>query len=46
MVKPAGNRERMSGMKLVEVYHFRVIAPAQYVAELLRSIEKVVPHQE
>ena len=30
-------------MKLVEVYHFRVIAPAQYVAELLRSIEKVVP---
>ena len=30
-------------MKLVEVYHFRVIVPAQYVAELLRSIEKVVP---
>ncbi len=43
MVGPVGNRERMSGMKVVEVYHFRVVVPAGYEAELLHSIEKVVP---
>ncbi len=30
-------------MKLVEVYHFRVVVPAGYEAELLHSIEKVAP---
>jgi hypothetical protein len=30
-------------MKLVEVYYFHVDVPAGYVAELLQSIEKVVP---
>ncbi len=43
MVKLAGNRERMSGMKLIEVYRFRVVVSAGYEAELLHSIEKVVP---
>jgi hypothetical protein len=43
MAKPAGIRERMSVMKLVEVYHFRVIVPAGYEAKLLHSIEKIVP---
>ncbi len=30
-------------MKVVEVYHFRVVVTAGYEAELLHSIEKVVP---
>ena len=30
-------------MKFVEVYHFRVVVSAGYEAELLHSIEKVVP---
>ncbi len=30
-------------MKVVEVYHFRVVVPTGYEAELLHSIEKVVP---
>ncbi len=30
-------------MKVVEVYHFRVVVPAGYEAKLLHSIEKVVP---
>jgi hypothetical protein len=33
----------MSVMKVVEVYHFRVVVPAGYEPELLHSIEKVVP---
>ena len=30
-------------MKVVEVYHFRVLVSVGYEAELLHSIEKVVP---
>ena len=30
-------------MKLIEVYYFHVDVPAGYDAELLHSIEKVVP---
>ncbi len=30
-------------MKLVEVYHFRVVVPAGYEPEVLQSIEKIVP---
>ncbi len=43
MVSPVGNRERMRVMKVVEVYHFRVVVTAGYEAKLLHSIEKVVP---
>ena len=43
MVRPVGDRKRMSVMKVVEVYHFRVLVSGGYEAELLHSIEKVVP---
>ncbi len=33
----------MRVMKVVEVYHFRVVVPTGYEAELLHSIEKVAP---
>ena len=41
--RPVGNRVWMRVIKVVEVYHFRVVVPAGYEADLLHSIEKIVP---